>query len=217
VHYLVWIAPFAALAFRRLRKLAVWCLVAAGLAWAEMALKQNAGIAIHHAILIWPIPYIPLAALLAEMTARTPLKWAVALLIASNLLVVQQYFYQLWKFGSPQIWSNAIDRLPGALGRIPSDEVVVMDWGIVPTLFLLGDGKLNLRWWEDPKDHSMFPHANAIWVGHVDGQEAFHNVNKKLREAALEDGYCIAPIAIIPDSNGRAILKVFRLERPLLK
>ena len=97
----------------RARRPLLFALVALAAAWFQMAITRNAGATAHHAVLLWPIPHLFLAVAFAEASlpwrklGTAALVVAVLYLAAENLLVTNQYLYQLARYGSVRSWTDA--------------------------------------------------------------------------------------------------------------
>src|SRR5258708_13728525 len=92
----------------------MFCLITIAAAWFQMAITKGAGAPAHHAVLLWPIPHMFLAVAFAEASLRLRkigtcvLVIAVLYVAAENLLVTNQYLYQLARYGPPSPWTAAI-------------------------------------------------------------------------------------------------------------
>ena len=77
-------------------------------AWFLMALTHEAGTSAHHVILLWPFPVLFAAVALASLPWR-PVAWtAAAVMIAMNLLVLNQYVYQFERDGTGDVWTMTV-------------------------------------------------------------------------------------------------------------
>ncbi len=82
------------------RSRAAWfSLVFTAVAWTWMALTHDAGASAHHVVLLWPFPILSAIAAVQKLP-----KFAIALfgtaMVGSNLLIVNQYLYQLQRNGA---------------------------------------------------------------------------------------------------------------------
>jgi hypothetical protein len=128
------------------------CLIAMTAAWLQMAFTKDAGLGAHHVVLLWPLPQWFLAVVFVQATAWQPLRWkhagtvllasAVLFLTVENLLVTNEYFYQLSAYGPTKSWSDAIFQLSKEAGHIQADYLVLDDWGILPPLVVLNGNRL---------------------------------------------------------------------------
>lgn len=207
------------------RSRAAWfALLASATSWLLMAATRDAGGAAHHLALLWPFPVLFAAAALR----RLPL-WAMTaagvLLASSNLLVLNQYHAQLVQHGAWDAWTDAIFPLAEAL-RDPPGPVYIADWGMFDSLNLLHRGRLPLRIATGPLQSvsptpaeleildRMILDPNGIWVGHVPQREAFPGVGERLAARARQLGLVRETIQTIPDSNGRPVFELWRLQPP---
>ena len=207
----------------------LFCLIVMAAAWLQMALTKGAGLAVHHAVLLWPIPHLFLAIVLAEASIRlhrlgTWLLVAVALFLAgTNLLVTNQYLYQLVRYGPAGSWTDAIYPLSQVAAHLPAEHVVIDDWGILGPLQLLHGGKLPMvlagddflaAGANDTKknwDRGLLEHG--LWLGHTPPNEQFPGSTQKIVDRAAAVGYRKELLQIVANRNGRAVFEVFRFVR----
>lgn len=189
--------------------------------WLIMASTRGAGGAMHHTVLLWPMPQFFVAA-----TFGSPWRPVSALigtvLVAMNLLVISDYVYKFERNGAAGNFSDAINPLSAALddSRRP---VYVIDWGMLNTLALFHKGRLDLHAADFPffTDHpgefeqriirTMFSDPSAIFIDHVRSRETSKGVRDQFDRSALAAGRREQLIRSIPDSNGRPVFEIFRL------
>ena len=189
-------------------------------AWSMMALTKNAGAAAHHDVLLWPFPFLFAATVLAAIPWRWLAIAAAGALIAMNLLVVNQYVFQLERSGATGNFSDALISLENAL---PDGQTVyIADWGIRTTSELIHQGRLRAQMAlgqlqspdPDPSQRdqlaAMLADSNAIWVSHAPNREAFSGVDANLDRIATSLGYRRETIRTVDDSNGRPYFEIFR-------
>ena len=83
-------------------------LVFMAVAWLLMALTHDAGTSAHHVVLLWPFPILFAAIALASLPWR-PLAWTAAcVMIAMNLLVLNQYVYQFERDGAGDVFTRCV-------------------------------------------------------------------------------------------------------------
>jgi hypothetical protein len=220
--FLVWKRFLAA-------RLLVFSLIVMCVAWLQMALTENAGTGGHHPALLWPFPHLFIAIALAEASygwtgsSRWLLASAVIILMASNMLTVQQYLYQFVQFGGAGSWSEAIYALSNQLPSFHADKIIVGDWGITYPLLVLHQGELPLQEEEytflsvrpsEAAEHEAlraFAEKNSIWVTHAAGNEIFPGVNSRLAKMASAAGYQRIDLGQVRDRNQRPMFDVFRM------
>jgi hypothetical protein len=207
------------------RSRAAWfSLVFCSVAWLWMALTHDAGGAAHHVVLLWPFPILFAAAVLRRMP-----KWLILLaglgIAASNLLVVNQYLFQLQRYGSFGPFTDAIHPLSEALDDAGGDTVYVTDWGIFDCLNLLHQGRLKLMLASgtvatpDPSAAEiaevgeMFADPKALFVGHVKGRDAYANAAEHFEKLVQAAGFRHEVVRTIADSNGRPQFEILRVSR----
>jgi hypothetical protein len=219
--------------FTRAPKTLLFCLIASAVAWIQMALTKDAGWSVHHVVLLWPLPQWFLAVVFVEASRWKPLEWrragAVALaaamvfLAGENLLLTNEYFYQLARYGSLGSWSDAIYQLSGEVGRIQSAHFVVDDWGIVNSLLVLRGGSVSLVManekflapgiTEAGRDWDRARLAEDVWIGHTPEYQQRAGVNERIVQAARSAGFEKQIIKIVPDRNGQPVFEIFRFVR----
>ena len=192
-------------------------------ATAAMFLTRGAGTAVHHSVLLWPFPQFFVAIVLSLLPWRAILPAAGAVLVALNLLVVNQYISDFERDGAAGNFTDALFPLSSAL---PSGRpIYVMDWGMINTLALLHQGRLPLN-----EAHGfirqrranqiqrqiiqrMLADSSAIFLDHVPSREVFSGIRVRLDRAAAANGYQEAPVQTIFDSNGRPVFEMFRFRK----
>jgi len=200
-----------------------FALVFTAVAWFFMASTRDAGASMHHTVLLWPFPQLFVA------VAITAIRWNWAvislsvLLVAGNLLVINQYLAQFERYGAENVYSDAIYPLSAALAEVPGQTIYTLDWGIQFPLDVLHNGHLKFENGQDPfqsdsptqgeKDIAgrMFAAHNALFVAHVDKRENFPGTRARFLRAATAAGCREENIRIIPDSNHRPVFEVFQL------
>lgn len=195
-------------------------------AWLQMALTKDAGGGVHHVILLWPFPQFVAAIALARIAERLKKGALLAALIVgvvclSNLLVLNQYFYQFLRGGAPSTWTDALAPLSASLHDDADEDVFVMDWGMFDNLRMLHEGRLRLLWGStfvhDPAGARtlkwMLEHPHPVFITHAPGAEIGEQTEPMLLEMAAALGYRPLPSDIIYDSNGRAVFRILRFTR----
>jgi hypothetical protein len=191
-------------------------------AWLLMALTHDAGTSAHHVILLWPFPLLFAAIALASLPWR-PLAWiAAAIMIAMNLLVLNQYVYQFERNGPGNFFTDAMNPLSMSLDPYSERHLYIIDWGIYENLNLLHEGRLDFRILQDPlltdspstkemdQIRDMLLDPRALILDHVREREVFPNVGARLDQAARALGFRRAVVQTIPDSNGRPRFEILR-------
>ncbi len=222
------IAPFVW--FTRARKPMMFCLIAMAVAWLQMAVTENAGIGAHHTVLLWPLPHWFLAIALVEAAALRPLQprhvgsillaLVVGFLAIGNLLLTNEYFYQLAGYGAVDSWSDAIFKLSDEAAHIQSPELVVDDWGILNPLIVLHRNRLPLVL-ADPsfltpgiterdRRFALKRLAEDVWIGHTNPYQQWPGEDQRIVRVARSVGFEKKLIETVPDRNGRAVFEIFR-------
>jgi hypothetical protein len=215
------------------RRILLFSLITIGVGWLQMAITKNAGEGAHHVVLLWPIPHWFMAVALTEASLWQWLRWrrmgecllamAILYLAAENLLVTNQYLYQLVRYGAARNWSDAIYRLSDETARWRGFELVVDDWGIMNPLVVLQRGRLPLILVEGSfmapgesekmrsYEHGLVEHD--IWIGHTPPYQEFIAINEHIQKSAESLGFRKQLIELVPDRNGRPVYEVFRFVR----
>ena len=189
--------------------------------WVIMVATRGAGGAVHHSVLLWPMPQMFIAATFAAPW-RPAAAIAGAILVLMNLLVVNDYLYKFERNGASGTFTDALFPLSDALTD-SSRPIYVIDWGMLNTLSLFHRGRLDLLpgdfpfLTEQPTAydrlflHAMFSDPQALFVGHVEGREVMKGVRASFDRAAAEAGKREQLQQTISDSNGRPVFEIFRL------
>lgn len=189
-----------------------WLPIAAGtILFLLMAVTRNAGGAVHHLVLVWPLQYWAIAAgFTAPKISRTTLAWAVVALLAfDNARVLNIYREALIAKGSPGAWNSAIFPLAERVKAINAKVVHVYDWGMSDNLLLLTGMKNTLAWNDRPYGAELF-NTEDLWIGTLPGYESFANVNRDLKQAGLTAGFERNVLETIHDRQGRPVFELFR-------
>jgi 4-amino-4-deoxy-L-arabinose transferase-like glycosyltransferase len=138
-----------------------------------------------------------------------------------NLLVLNHHLVSFIRGGSGLIWTDAIQPLTDELLREPGREIYVLDWGMLDSLRLLGQGRLKLQVGSDhfsdgivadderPQVRAMFQNPRATFVTHVAGKTVFENVQPCFEAALALEGYRKDQERIVKDRMGRPIFSIF--------
>jgi hypothetical protein len=217
----------------RARKPALFCLIAFAVAWLQMAFTKDAGLGAHHVVLLWPLPHWFLAVVFVEAAAWRPLQWKhagtillatlVAFLAVDNLLLTNEYYYQLAAYGPTKSWNDAIFRLSDEVADIQTPELAIYDWGIVNALVVLHRNRLPLYVadqsflapgiGEDDRKFFMKRLIEDVWIGHTPEFQQLPGINEKMVRLAREAGYEKHMIETVSDRNGRAVFEIFSFVR----
>jgi 4-amino-4-deoxy-L-arabinose transferase-like glycosyltransferase len=190
-----------------------------------MAITRNAGMAIHHTVLLWPMPHLLVGAAFGSLPWRWLRVGLVSLLVASNLLVINQYIVQFERNGSEGYFTDAVNPLVASLSASPGDTVYFIDLGIWEPADFLQRRKMDLREsyaalipaLPDAQQHreidAMISDPHALFVDHVPSREIFRGVDQHLETIARSEGYEKIPLGTVADRNGRPVFEMFRLRR----
>ncbi|MFN7994908.1 MAG: hypothetical protein U0Q18_14980 [Bryobacteraceae bacterium] len=202
--------------------------IATVVAWVSMVVAGGGG-STHHAILLWPLPHLFVAVAFSEASRRIPSgKWvlagALSVLSGANLLLTNQYLYQLIRYGASDAWTEAIFKLADDLQRRHPSQVVSPDWGLQDSLTVLLRGQPAVRSVDDPflavgrssperANYETLSDPTVIWVQHAAGHEMFKGINARIRDGARKAGFEPVRLETYFDHSGRAIFETFRFRR----
>jgi dolichyl-phosphate-mannose-protein mannosyltransferase len=208
------------------RKTLLFAAIAGAVAWTAMVLLDG-GSSAHHAILLWPLPQWFVAVSFAEASRHVRFgKWALgaaaAFLMATNLLVANQYLFQFIRNGAAGSWTEAIYPLAAALRQTQASQLGLVDWGFQDPLSFLNQEKPSERVIADPfmpagepaaqkqADLQLLFDANAIWVEHAPGSEVSQGINDRLLRVTRDAGLEQVMLGTFCDRNGRPVFQTFR-------
>lgn len=214
------------------RRPALFLTIAALVGWLLMLATRNAGGAMHHTILLWPIPQMVLAMVAAHLSREFPRRGArlvaIAVLAAAlnNGLVLNHYLAHFIACGPTWIWSDAIRPLAAELGRMEGRRVFAADWGIMQQLEYYGKGRIALHragdgvvWTlnDDPNAAPYLERALAdptsVFVTKTDGRDVFPGVRARLLAFAAERGYQDRLVGVIKDRHSAPIFEIHEFHR----
>jgi hypothetical protein len=196
--------------------------IASVVAWLQMAANVGTGGAAHHVILIWPLPCAFIGIALAGASERLPKygRWAVAALVAwltvANILNTNTYLASLIRNGATTQWTDASERLAGAISHYRNDPIVTVDWGYVNALRMFYGGELHLTPINEATPDqiaAVITQSNAIFIEHTDDNQLFPGVNERLRAIAAGLGYSEQSLRTVHDDEGRPVFEIFRLTK----
>ena len=182
--------------------------------WIQMAATAGAGAAAHHVLLLWPAHLLLIALALDKVRLRWLAPGVALLLVAANLVVINQYVVELARNGTSVRWTDAFPDLMRVLTAQKTDRVFVADWGILETVNLMTEGTVPVVGIGEPDiGPALFAQPNDLFVGHGSSFVQFPQISAKLEQTATALGYVRVPVATVYDRNGRGIFEVFRYRR----
>jgi hypothetical protein len=210
----------------------LFALIAMAVAWVQMATNASTGGSVHHTILLGPFPQLVVAVSFAAASRRLgragipALAVVTAVMIVSEVLVANEYFYVSYSFGGAPVWSDAIFPLSDFMKQFDSGNVYCTDWGMLDSLRYLNHGKLKLAVGSDPISKPvlspgdrepvlrMLADPGAVFIAHTKDFENFAGTNERLAKFAAAEGYRRDMLAVISDSFGRPAFEVYRFAPP---
>ena len=221
------LAPF----WRPNHRLVLFALIAMAVAWVQMAFNKNTGGSAHHVVLLWPFPQMVVAAALASATARLkrysrPVLAAVVVVVCgANLLLLNQYFAQLVRYGAAGVWSDAIYSLSDELGAMHPANIFLADWGELDSLIMLHQGRLPVWVGSSPlmgpqlspadmrEIGQMLSLPSTVFVCHTKPYEVFRGTTERLAEGARRLGYVERVLRTVEDSNRRPVYRIIEFRK----
>jgi hypothetical protein len=188
----------------RLYRFALIALIAG---FAPMALAAGGGMAPHHLGLLWPLPHL-IAAM--GLLAMPPLaaRGALGLVVMSQLLVINQHYSYLIRFGGDMAWTDAIAPLSERIRKDPATPYRFLDWGIYDAAYLFTRGNRAMRVGlpADEEDWTSY-----LYVQHPEGFIQMTDDWKQFGEKTAAKHLRIVEQERISDSFGRPTFVLFRL------
>ena len=187
--------------------------------WFQMSIGRETGGAVHHMVLIWPIPQFLIVSLLAYFP-RAALPFTVAMALA-NLSVIAQYHEEWRQRGTPTVWTDATPALVARLSQTPG-RITAADWGIFEPVQYYTRGKRpidsigyefrgpEMAAGTRPIMERIFRSGDTLFVSHVAAQEVFAGNHDRFDTFARKLGRRRVTEYIVPDSRGRPVFEVFR-------
>jgi 4-amino-4-deoxy-L-arabinose transferase-like glycosyltransferase len=209
-------------------RLILWCLIAMGIAWIQMAINRDTGGSIHHTILLWPLPQAMIALSFAGFARRfgraaaAAVSGAAVLVAFSGALVVNEYYGAMLRNGGAPAWDDGVIALARYFKRAPAySSAFAMDWGIIEPVRLLDRGRVRLASGTDqlsgpaisPPDQailkSMVSDPRNLFIAHPPGAEFFQGKNAQLQAFAASIGFVPQILERFSDSFGRPFFEVY--------
>lgn len=198
------------------RRAVLFGILACAGTWLPMLLTAGTGGAAHHVVLLWPFHFLALAAALAAIPSHGAGAAFTVILCVSNVLVTNEYYWELVRNGPDIRWTDAIYPLEKRLEKVRSARIYVIDWGIVETVNLLSDNSIPVQepdWSSAAILPRMVSDPDAAFVAHTAGHAYFPQRRQMLEETAAAEGYEEVPVDIVYDRNGRARFDIFRFRK----
>lgn len=197
------------------RKPMLFALVSGFVTWLMMAFTAGAGAAAQHVMLLWPLQFVILAAVLDQVPAR-PAVAITAILSLCSLAITNQHYWDLLRNGPAIRWTDAMDPLERSLEDLHATHVYVADWGLIETMQLLSEGRLPIQMADLSSDEStrgLLLQPDVIFVSHAAGIEIDPHQRATLEAVARREQYIEEPVTTIVDRNGRPAFDVFRFRK----
>jgi len=203
------------------RTTALFVLICGAVAWCEMAFGKGTGGGAHHTVLLWPLPTIAIAAILATASKRLRfgsvlLTVIVAVACAANLLVLSTYYTNLLRNGGTSSWTDAMYPALDAIHNMDKEAVCTVDWGFFDTLRLFERGA-PLCGVGDPvndedKRFDLFYISNPryVFLTHTEGNESFPGVTARFVQFAESKGFRQVKRRVFADTNERDTVETFQ-------
>jgi hypothetical protein len=212
------------------RRPMLFAAVCLAVVWAMMAFGKDTGLSVHHTALLWPWPHLLVAVVFAEASRRFGRRGLVAVVLIAGGIAVRNvqatnvYYSQFIRNGGAGVWSDAIYALADYLPTVPAEEIYILDWGVLDPLRVLSRGRLPVRWGADPLLKKppgeeelkyfryMIQAPDHLFVLHTSSHEEFRGVSEQFGRLLGAEGYRIEMLRTVPDTNGRPVFEVFRVQ-----
>jgi hypothetical protein len=206
----------------RARTAFLFAAIYSGVTWVQMAFTLNAGTSVHHTILLWPIPYVAMAAVLTQALRQRQavLLGIIALVCFSNLALTSTYYTNMLRNGGMIAWTDAINPASAFLPEMRPSLVCAIDWGFFDTVRLLHKGRFQMcDGVQDPERNletfrRQIADPGTVFLNHTRGNEIQPDRVAKFLAAAEKTGYRKTSQRVFYDYNGRPIIEVFKLFNP---
>lgn len=212
---------------RNARRVLLFAMIAMAVAWLQMALTRGAGGSAHHAILLWPLPQWIVAVTLADLSHRLPrtqlvTAGATAVIAGSGLLVTNEYLAQFIRHGAGPYWTDAMGPLTQRLLSNPAGAVVVVDWGILDSVRVLGRGRLPLFQAIDLASREELDEEQTralrwllelpqpVFVGYAQEQREVAPSGERLAAHVARLGFRKQTVNSVHDRHGRRVFEIYR-------
>lgn len=215
----------------RYGRLAMATLAGATAAWLSMSVIRDAGLSVHHTVLLWPAPYLLVLFTALAWGERKPrVAWfapvALGLVALQNARVTLESRRMAIAHGYAMNWTDAQYTLASRLaGR--NGAVLLGDWGMADSLYLASRGKLTLRmasdeYWKDSFDAqdldniaARLREASPVTVVYRAGADQFFpNLRAAVEQASASLGLAADPPEIIADRTGAPRFELVTCRRP---
>jgi 4-amino-4-deoxy-L-arabinose transferase-like glycosyltransferase len=200
----------------------LFVLICGSAVWLQMAFTKGAGGAGHHTILLWPLPTMGIAAVLACASEKIPfgrrlLMGVTAVACVSNLLVLSTYYTNLLRNGGTSSWTDAMYPAFDFISRTKRTGVCTVDWGFVDTVRLYEKGRTQLCLAADPVDEQgqrgalfQISQPGYIFLTHTEGQETYPGITARFVRFAEQNGFTRVNHHQFADTNGRLTVEIFQ-------
>ena len=184
-----------------------FALIAMVAGFAPMALAAGGGVAPHHLGLLWPLPHLIAAMGLLALPALLA-RAALLAVLFSQLLVINQHYSFLIRFGGDMAWTDAIGPLSERIRNDTTTTYRFLDWGIYDGAYLFTRGNRTMRVGlpDNGEDWTAY-----LYVQHPEGFVAFTDDWRQFREKAAAKQLHLVEQGRIADSFGRPTFVLFRL------
>jgi 4-amino-4-deoxy-L-arabinose transferase-like glycosyltransferase len=210
----------------RRRKWILFFAIAAVISWLQSAITVNAGGAIHHSVLVWPLVYFAVSLSLAAIArlhnriVRPLVIFAIAVFCIRGLLVMNRCYANMLAHSSIVQWSNADSLLARMLERDGVHHAIVTDWGLAAVVATRTDDRVSVEdesWQllDGHYDQGAFSECRApecIVISHTPGraimEKTVTNMNQALAALHLRE----SDVSTISDTHGTPTFQTFRIE-----
>ena len=184
---------------------------AALVSWLFMVVSAGGG-AGHHTVLLWPLPQLAIASAAARWWRhRLVVLAAVALVLGSNLAVMQRYWRSAHSNGGGRGWSQSLTTLSNRLGDLGDRPVFMADWGLHNNMCLLTPGLRSGEISAEPPIDEMnriVTEPDAVMVRSLGDQRFLPETADRVMSHAPKAGRKATLLASVVDERGQPAYEV---------
>lgn len=200
---------------------AIFAFITFTVAWAQMFFNEATGSSAHHVILLWPLPQLVVALVLATIAIRFGkiARWSVVAVVIFvsiwNLAVLNRYRTNFDRFGAGLRWSKAVFTLSDSPAIKDAKRIGVTDWGFGYSLYLLKRGGDKLLFIDSAAATNLeavqwVTEDGVVLVRHTPGNEVFKDIADPLDEMVRNRGFVHETLQKISDERGQEIFEIYR-------
>lgn len=183
------------------------------LATTAMFATNGGGAGAHHTALLWPLPSMLLALLIASINRRTVQSALLVIALASALRVSYSYRAEILNSGSAIAWTEASVDLARYLEDANLKATFTHDWGISSPLRYLGDNRFPITdtsGWFLNSLRPLIPSHSSVFVFHPSARQLHPGIREKVDQLAAELNAVPRTVRTIRDRRGQPAFEIVR-------